>query len=303
MMKPYRDFADFLGGYFNGKVQKITVNAGFSCPNRDGTKGWGGCTYCNNQSFNPSYCKPTLSVSEQLERGKEFFSKKYPRMDYLAYFQAYTNTHSDDISRLSELYREALSFEKVRGLIIGTRPDCMPDELLETLVGLPGWVMVEYGAETACDETLVRVNRCHTWQDTVDAVRRTHDAGLPCGLHLIMGLPGEDEATMMETIDRVNELPVDTLKIHQLQLVRGTRMAHDVENGLYDIPRFSAEEYIDLCVKILHRLRRDIAVERFVSQSPSELLIYPKWGLKNYQFTNLLLRRLVSGGVERDKVF
>ncbi len=303
MMKPYRDFADFLGGYFNGKVQKITVNAGFSCPNRDGTKGWGGCTYCNNQSFNPSYCKPTLSVSEQLERGKEFFSKKYPRMDYLAYFQAYTNTHSDDISRLSELYREALSVEKVRGLIIGTRPDCMPDELLETLVGLPGWVMVEYGAETACDETLVRVNRCHTWQDTVDAVRRTHDAGLPCGLHLIMGLPGEDEATMMETIDRVNELPVDTLKIHQLQLVRGTRMAHDVENGLYDIPRFSAEEYIDLCVKILHRLRRDIAVERFVSQSPSELLIYPKWGLKNYQFTNLLLRRLVSGGVERDKVF
>ncbi len=303
MMKPYRDFADFLGGYFNGKVQKITVNAGFSCPNRDGTKGWGGCTYCNNQSFNPSYCKPTLSVSEQLERGKEFFSKKYPRMDYLAYFQAYTNTHSDDISRLSELYREALSVEKVRGLIIGTRPDCMPDELLETLVGLPGWVMVEYGAETACDETLVRVNRCHTWQDTVDAVCRTHDAGLPCGLHLIMGLPGEDEATMMETIDRVNELPVDTLKIHQLQLVRGTRMAHDVENGLYDIPRFSAEEYIDLCVKILHRLRRDIAVERFVSQSPSELLIYPKWGLKNYQFTNLLLRRLVSGGVERDKVF
>ncbi len=295
MMKPYRDFADFLGGYFNGKVQKITVNAGFSCPNRDGTKGWGGCTYCNNQSFNPSYCKPTLSVSEQLERGKEFFSKKYPRMDYLAYFQAYTNTHSDDISRLSELYREALSIEKVRGLIIGTRPDCMPDELLETLVGLPGWVMVEYGAETACDETLVRVNRCHTWQDTVDAVCRTHDAGLPCGLHLIMGLPGEDEATMMATIDRVNELPVDTLKIHQLQLVRGTRMAHDVEEGLYDIPRFSAEEYIDLCAKILHRLRRDIAVERFVSQSPSELLIYPKWGLKNYQFTNLLLRRLGSG--------
>ena len=118
-----------------------------------------------------------------------------------------------------------------------------------------------------------------------------------------MGLTGEDEATMMETIDRVNELPVDTLKIHQLQLVRGTRMAHHVENGLYDIPRFSADEYIDLCVKILHRLRRDIAVERFVSQSPSELLIYPKWGLKNYQFTNLLLRRLVSGGVERDKVF
>lgn len=292
MKKLYRDFADFLSEHFGGKVQKIAVNAGFTCPNRDGTKGTGGCTYCNNQSFNPGYCAPSLSVSEQLEQGKAFFGRKYPEMKYLAYFQAYTNTHSDDIDRLVGLYREALEVTDVVGLIIGTRPDCMPQPLLDRLTQLPGWVMVEYGAESASDETLVRVNRCHTWADTADAVRRTHEVGLPCGLHLIMGLPGENEATMLATIDRVNELPVDTVKIHQLQLIRGTRMARDVESGLYDIPRFTAEEYIELCVKLLRRLRPDIAVERFVSQSPPELLIYPRWKLKNYQFTNLLHKRL-----------
>lgn len=291
-MKTYRDFSDFLKEHFDVKVQKITVNAGFTCPNRDGTKGRGGCTYCNNQSFNPEYCRPALSVREQLERGKEFFARKYPQMKYLAYFQAYTNTHSDDIDRLMRLYEEALETPDVVGLIIGTRPDCMPQELLDRLAGLGKWVMVEYGAESACDRTLELVNRCHTWADTADSVRRTHEAGIPCGLHLIMGLPGEDEDVMLSTIDRVNELPVDTVKIHQLQLVRGTRMARDVESGLYDIPRFTAEEYVGLCVRILQRLRKDIAVERFVSQSPSELLIYPRWGLKNYQFTNLLNNRL-----------
>ncbi len=291
-MKAYRDFSDFLKEHFDVKVQKITVNAGFTCPNRDGTKGRGGCTYCNNQSFNPEYCRPALSVREQLERGKEFFARKYPQMKYLAYFQAYTNTHSDDIDRLMRLYEEALETPDVVGLIIGTRPDCMPQELLDRIVGLGKWVMVEYGAESACDRTLEMVNRCHTWADTADAVRRTHAVGIPCGLHLIMGLPGEDEDVMLATIDRVNELPVDTVKIHQLQLVRGTRMARDVESGLYDIPRFTAEEYVGLCVRILQRLRKDIAVERFVSQSPSELLIYPRWGLKNYQFTNLLNRLL-----------
>lgn len=291
-MKTYRDFSDFLKEHFDVKVQKITVNAGFTCPNRDGTKGRGGCTYCNNQSFNPEYCRPALSVREQLERGKKFFARKYPQMKYLAYFQAYTNTHSDDIDRLMRLYEEALGTSDVVGLIIGTRPDCMPEELLDRLVGLGKWVMVEYGAESACDRTLELVNRCHTWADTADAVRRTHETGIPCGLHLIMGLPGEDEDVMLSTIDRVNELPVDTVKIHQLQLVRGTRMARDVEAGLYDIPRFTAEEYADLCVRLLRRLRKDIAVERFVSQSPSELLIYPRWGLKNYQFTNLLNRLL-----------
>lgn len=292
-MKPYKDFSDFLNGHFRCKMQKLTVNAGFTCPNRDGTKGRGGCTYCNNQSFNPEYCATGLSVTEQLERGKEFFGRKYPDMRYLAYFQAYTNTHDADIDRLMGLYKEAVAVDKVDGVIIGTRPDCMPQRLLDRLGELP-WVMVEYGAETSHNVTLERVNRCHTWEDTVDAVIRTGEAAIPCGLHLIMGLPGESREMMLETIDRVNELPVDTVKVHQLQLVRGTRMAKDVEEGLYDIPRFTAEEYAGLCVEIVERLRDDIAIERFVSQSPPELLIYPRWNLKNYQFTQLLKSKLAG---------
>lgn len=290
-MKHYRDFSDFLAGHFDGKMQKLSVNAGFTCPNRDGTVGRGGCTYCNNVSFSPGYCRDHQGVTAQLEEGKRFFGRKYPSMRYLAYFQSYTSTHGSDVDRLMALYEEACSVEGVDGVIIGTRPDCMPDSLLARLSRLP-WAMVEYGAESACDETLARVNRCHTWSDTADAVRRTHDAGLPVGLHLINGLPGEDEETILSTVDEVNRLPVDVVKFHQLQLIRGTRMALDVEQGVYDIPRFTPESYADLCVRLVRRLRPDIAIERFVSQSPTDLLIYPRWGLKNYQFTQLVNKLL-----------
>lgn len=289
----YRDFSDFLAELFPCKMQKIAVNAGFTCPNRDGTKGRGGCTYCNNQTFNPGYCAPALSVTEQLEEGKRFFGKKYPDMHYLAYFQAYTNTHGD-IDRLMALYEEALAVDKVDGLIIGTRPDCMPDALLQRLSQLnkSHRVIVEYGAETSHNITLERINRCHTWEETVDAVMRTVAADIPTGLHLILGLPGEDEAMIMQTIDRISQLPIATVKLHQLQLVKGTRMAMDVEQGLYTVPQFTAEEYIDLCCRIVKRMAPTIAIERFVSQSPDALLISPRWGLKNYQFTNLLHNRL-----------
>ncbi len=291
--KPYRDFSDFLAGLFECKMQKLAVNAGFTCPNRDGTKGRGGCTYCNNQTFNPVYCAPSQSVARQLEDGKRFFGKKYPEMRYLAYFQAYTNTHGD-IDRLMSLYEEALSVDKVDGLIIGTRPDCMPDELLRRLARLneSHCVIVEYGAETSHNATLERINRCHTWEDTVDAVTRTAAAGLHVGLHLIAGLPGEDEEMILQTIDRVSQLPVATVKLHQLQLVKGTRMAMDVQQGLYTVPQYTVDEYIDLCCKIVGRISPAIAIERFVSQSPDELLISPRWGLKNYQFANLLHNRL-----------
>ena len=202
-MKLYKDFADFLAGHFVGKMQKLSVNAGFSCPNRDGTVGRGGCTYCNNVSFSPAYCRGSQSVTAQLEEGKRFFGRKYPQMRYLAYFQSYTSTHGSDADRLMALYEEACGVDGVDGVIIGTRPDCMPDALLAKLQKLP-WVMVEYGAESAHDVTLERVNRCHTWADTADAVRRTHDAGIPVGLHLINGLPGENEDMILATVDAVN---------------------------------------------------------------------------------------------------
>lgn len=293
MSAAYRDFSAFLAERFSCKMQKIAVNAGFTCPNRDGTKGRGGCTYCNNQTFNPAYCTPSLDVTSQIEEGKRFFGRKYPEMRYLAYFQAYTNTHGD-VERLMAMYRDALAVDKVDGLIIGTRPDCMPDELLERLSALnrEKCVIVEYGAETSHDDTLELINRCHSWQDTVDAVTRTAAAGIPVGLHLIIGLPGEDETRIMTTIDRVSALPVDTVKLHQLQLVKGTRMARDVEQGLYAVPQYSVDAYIDLCCRVVSRLNPRIAIERFVSQSPDDLLISPRWGLKNYEFTHRLNNRL-----------
>lgn len=291
----YRDFSTFLKEYFPGKVQKISINAGFSCPNRDGTIGTGGCTYCNNQTFNPGYCKSDKSVTEQLEEGKAFFGRKYPDMKYLAYFQAYTSTHGE-LERLKQLYEEALSVENVVGIIIGTRPDCTGDDLLDYLAGLNerAFVLIEYGAESSHNETLKLINRCHTWEQTVDAVERATSRGLLTGLHLIMGLPGENREMMLSTVDAVSELPVSTVKFHQLQLVRGTMMAHDVMTGKYDIPRFSVDEYIDLCVEIIKRMNPDIAIERFTSQSPDNLLIYPKWGLKNYEFVNRLRNALNS---------
>lgn len=293
MAKPYRDFSDFLAEHFSGKIQKISINAGFTCPNRDGTVGTGGCTYCNNQTFNPSYCVPTLTVTEQLEEGKCFFARKYPAMRYLAYFQAYTNTYGD-VERLHALYEEALAVDGVVGLIIGTRPDCMPDALLDYLESLSKrcFVLVEYGAETSHNSTLALINRCHTWEQTVDAVTRTVARGIHVGLHFIMGLPGETVDMMLQSVDALSRLPVDTVKFHQLQIIRGTRLALEIEKGLYDVPRMTVEEYIDLCAKIVRRINPDIAIERFTSQSPEELLIYPKWGLKNYQFVNLLHRRL-----------
>lgn len=288
-MTHYTDYATYLNRYFDGKVQKLTVNAGFTCPNRDGTKGRGGCAYCNNASFSPALQGATASVTEQLIAGKKFFERKYSSMRYLAYFQSYTNTYGDTV-KLVSLYREALAVDGVVGLIIGTRPDMMPDDLLDELatIARDHYVMIEYGAESSHDATLDRVNRCHTWADTVDAVRRTHAAGLHVGLHLIMGLPGETVDMMLETTRRVCELPVDVLKFHQLQVLRGTRLAAEADS----ITTFGVDDYLDLCSRIVRLVPRHIAIERFTSSAPADLLIAPRWGLKNYQFVNLLNNRL-----------
>lgn len=302
MGKYYRDYADFLSEHFSGKVQKLTVDAGFSCPNRDGTLGRGGCVYCNNASFSPGLGKG--AVTAQLEAGKRFFARKYPRMRYLAYFQSYTATHGAT-DRLLPLYREALSVDGVEGLITGTRPDCMPDSLLDALRDLGRPVMVEYGAESSHDSTLAAINRCHTWTAVTDAVERTAAAGIPVGVHLIMGLPGETEDMMLETVERVAALPVDTLKLHQLQIIKGTTLARETvacDDGVFrfhglPLRQFEVEEYLELCVKVvemLNRLNPRIAIERFTSQAPAGMLLSPRWGLKNYQFTNLLHNRLAS---------
>lgn len=287
--KLYYDFGDFLKKHFDFKVQKISINAGFTCPNRDGTKGVGGCTYCNNQTFNPEYCKTFKSVTEQLEEGKHFFARKYPQMKYLAYFQAYTNTYGD-VEKVIGLYEEALRCEDVVGLIIGTRPDCMPDDLLQYLSALSKkvFVLVEYGVETSNNNTLKIINRGHTWEETVDAIKRTHDAGVLCGAHIILGLPGETGEDFIATAKAMSGTEISTIKIHQLQLIKGTRMAKQVLSGELEIVNWDVNGYIEMCGEMIRNISPDIAIERFVSQSPASLLISPKWGLKNYEFTNLL---------------
>lgn len=291
----YTDFGSYLRGRLPYKVQKISLNAGFTCPNRNGEKGWGGCTYCNNQTFNPAYCRTEKTVTEQLEEGKRFFSRKYPEMKYLAYFQAYTNTYGE-VAELLEKYEEALEVPDIVGVVIGTRPDCMSQDLLDKLAELNKrtFLLVEYGIESANDDTLQRINRGHTFAETVDAVRRTAEVGIHTGGHVILGLPGEEHDELICQADTLSRLPLTTLKIHQLQLIRGTRMAHEFDMHPEDFHLYGVDEYIDLVIDYTEHLRRDLVLERFVSQSPKELLIAPDWGLKNYEFTERMKRRMLE---------
>lgn len=298
----YLSFPLFLKRYFPGKVQKISLNAGFTCPNRDGTVGYGGCTYCNNQTFNPEYCRTEKSIARQLEEGKSFFAHKYPEMDYLAYFQAYTNTYGE-LDRLKRMYEEALSVEGVVGLVIGTRPDCMPDALLDYLEELNRrtFLLVEYGIESTRDDTLRRINRGHTYQDTIRAVERTAARGILVGGHVILGLPGESREEIVAQAADISRLPLSTLKMHQLQLIRGTRMAAEYAERPQDFHLFTVDEYIDLVADYIQCLRPDLVLERFVSQSPKELLIAPDWGLKNYEFNHRLEKRMKALGAYQGK--
>lgn len=298
-MNPYyKDYSQYLSEKFGDvKVQKLSVDAGFSCPNRDGTISRGGCIYCNVSSFTPGYCNPAESVASQIAKGKAFFSLKYPEMKYLAYFQSFTGTHKKAVETLRTLYEEAVSQPDVIGLVIGTRPDCLPPEVLDLLGGLNRKipVIVEIGAETSHDDTLSRINRGHKWQDVEESVLNLAERGIDVGLHLIAGLPGETDDDVMTTVDAVVQLPVSTLKFHQLQVIRNTRLADMMESGELKVKTYDKEEYLNLCERIVRRIvsvRPDIAIERFLSSAPKDMVISPAWGLKNYEFVNLLHRRL-----------
>ena len=291
----YVEFGPWLQSELGCKVQKISVNAGMTCPNRDGTLGTGGCTFCNNQTFNPAYCRTEKSVTQQLEEGKQFFARKYPAMKYLAYFQAYTNTYAE-LDRLVSLYEEALRVPDVVGLVIGTRPDCMPDNLLDYLEELNRrtFLIVEYGVESANDETLLRINRGHTFRQSCEAICRTAERGIRVGAHVILGFPWEPFDELMRQAEEIGRLPLTTLKLHQLQIIRGTQLAREYAEQPWVVP--TAEEYIDLVLHYISRLPYGLVMERFVSQSPPEMVIAPQWGLKNHEFANLLRNRMVKFG-------
>lgn len=301
---PYNDFSSFLKRHFPYKVQKISLNAGFTCPNRDGSKGWGGCTYCNNQTFNPDYCRTEKSITQQLEEGKQFFARKYPDMKYLAYFQAYTNTYAE-LQVLKGLYEEALAVPDVVGLVIGTRPDCMPDALLDYLSELNKrtFLLVEYGIESTDNDTLRRINRGHTYEQAEEAVRKTAERGILVGAHIILGLPGETHDALLMQARRLSQLPLTTLKLHQLQLIKGTRMAVEYQQHPEDFHLFGLDEYVDMVVDYVQYLRPDLVLERFVSQSPADLRIAPHWGVKNYEFNALVQKKMKNLGVFQGKLY
>ena len=294
----YYDYGTWIRSRFPFRVQKISVDAGFTCPNRDGRLSTGGCIYCDNRTFNPAYCQRQDSITQQLEAGKQFFARKYPEMKYLAYFQAYTNTYAS-LDHLRRLYEEALSVKDVVGLAIGTRPDCVSDELLDYLEDLNRhcFLLMEYGVESTNDETLRRINRGHTFEQSRLAIEKTHQRGILTGAHIILGLPGEDAQENLRQASAISSLPIDILKIHQMQIIRGTRLAEEYEKQPFHI--YSVEAYVQLIAQYIQRLRKDLVLERFVSQSPKELLIAPHWGLKNHEFTDLLNNYLKSNGIHQ----
>lgn len=287
------NFGTWLRQKVGCRVQKLAVDAGFSCPNRDGRLSTGGCTFCNNDAFNTSYCDRRKSITRQLEDGKRFFGRKQAGTKYLAYFQAFSNTYAP-LPLLKAMYEEALAVDDVTGIVIGTRPDCVDKEKLDYIEQLSrrALVIMEYGLESCNDETLRRVNRGHDFACGKRAIEETHKRGIHTCAHLILGLPGEDKAEMLRQADVVSSLPIDILKLHQLQIVRGTAMAREYER--HPFHTFTLEEYVDLLADYLPRLRDDMVMERFVSETPPKLLMAPRWGVKPQEVTRLVIEKLAS---------
>lgn len=308
MEKRYNDFGAWLRLKLGFPVQKLSVDGGFTCPNRDGRVGVGGCTFCNNRAFTPAYvsgrqsiaeqtepaaAKRRQSIAEQIEAGKRFFARKSKVGKYLAYFQTFSGTYAP-LSILRTIYREALEQKDVVGLVVGTRPDCVSDEVLDELARLAQdhFVLVEYGVESTREDTLRRINRGHTFACAAEAIERTHRRGLLVGAHTILGLPGEDAEDALQQAETLSALPLDVLKLHQLQVVRGTVLADEYAKNAFPMP--SAEDYVELVAAYLRHLRPSVVVGRFVSQSPKDMLVAPRWGLKNGEFTALLDRYLAA---------
>lgn len=303
--KRYLDYSSFIKLTFGERVQKISLDIGFSCPNRDGSKGFGGCTYCNNDTFNPDYCEPTKSVRQQLEEGISFFSKKYKSQKYLAYFQAYTNTYSD-FESLKYLYEEALSVPNVIGLVIGTRPDCISEELIDylSLLSKKYFISLEFGVESTLNRTLLKVNRCHTFEETRQAFEQCKNKGFHLGAHLILGLPGETKQELLNHAIEISKLPIDTLKLHHLQIVKQSAMAVQYKRNPENFNLFTSESYIDFITDFIGLLRPDIIIERFVSEAPPKLLIAPKWDrLKNFEIVAKIDKKLIEKNTWQGKFY
>ena len=293
--KRYNSFVGYFKRKYGERLQKIVLDAGFTCPNRDGKVGRGGCTYCDNAAFHPSYSTAGKSLHQQMDEGIEFHKVRYRTTEhYLAYFQSFSNTYAP-LERLKALYEEALSHPDVVGIVIGTRPDCVDEEKLDYIAELAKKhvVIVEYGIESCYDRTLGRINRGHDFETARKAVEMTAQRGIDVGAHFILGLPGETKQMMLDSCALINALPIRSVKFHQLQIVKGTRMEKEYAECPEDFERFSLDEYLDFFTDMLERLRPDLFIERFVGEVPPRFVNETPWGLiRNVELLRLLEKRL-----------
>ncbi len=275
----FNSYSRYFAKQFGGRVQKISIDAGFSCPNRDGKISTGGCTFCSNEAFNPSYCRPEKSVKQQIEEGIEFHQRRYRRANkYLAYFQPFSNTYKP-LEELKGIYRQALEMPEIVGIVIGTRPDLIDKDILLYLneIRQTHYVMLEYGVESVYDETLRRVNRGHDFATAEKAIRMTADYGIPCGAHFIFGLPGESKEMMLRAADVISQLPLTTVKFHQLQIFKDTPMAEEFLRHPENFHLFDFEEYVDFVIDFAERLNPCIVIERFAGEVPPRYLVSEPW--------------------------
>jgi len=291
----FNAYSNYFRNIYGARVQKVSIDAGFTCPNRDGTKGSGGCTYCNNDAFNPSYCNPSKSITQQIEEGINFHKWRYREaVSYLAYFQAYSNTYAP-VDKLKKLYEEALDYPGVVGVIIGTRPDCIDEDKLDYLkeLSLKCYLAIEYGIESCYNKTLARINRGHTFEDALKAVEKTAALGINTGAHFIFGLPGETREEMLSQAAIISALPLKTVKFHQLQIIKGTTMESEFINNPLDFELFTWDEYLEFFISFLEKLNPAFVVERFTGEAPPRFLTGEGWGKKRTdQLVNLIEKRL-----------
>ncbi len=294
----YNSYSGYFKKIYGQRLQKVVIDAGFSCPNRDGKISEGGCTFCNNDAFHPNYSTPDKSIIQQINEGLEFHQNRYRKAEkFLAYFQSYSNTYAP-LELLKKRYEEALAHPDIVGIVIGTRPDCVDDQVLDYLQDLSQRgkiIIVEYGIESCYDKTLERVNRGHGIQQAIDAVNNTAQRGLDVGAHFIFGLPGESKQEMLDYAKIINSLPLNSVKFHQLQIIKGTQMEKEKEDKPEDFVEFALDEYIDFFIDFLETLRPDLYIERFAGEVPPRFVNESPWGMiRNVQLLQKLEKRLVQ---------
>ena len=302
----FNSYAAYFKRTFGSRMQKVTINAGFSCPNRDGKLSTGGCTFCRNDAFTPAYCQSDKSITQQIDEGIEFHRRRYRTAQrYLAYFQSFSNTYAP-LERLRECYDEALAHPDIAGIVVGTRPDCIDEEKLDYFAELAKrkYVIIEYGVESCYDSTLKRINRGHDFATAERAIRLTAERGIHCGAHFILGLPGESDEMLIEQVEKINSLPLTTIKFHQLQLFKDTPMAREYDLHPEEFRFWTVEEYIELFVEIVRRLRPDIVIERFAGEAPPRYHHLEGWGLvRNETLLMMLDKELERKNVHQGDIF